>query len=144
MTNSVRQDRHGPTWPLGLIVNATPGTPVGIMSLVDSSGVNDPNTITTSTAAEFTVRAQQIVFVGMKAGTTHGLQNNSGNIYIIQRGGTGSANRDDTGTIVLVVPTGATAVLASAPLNRNVFCPYEYQIDSDNVGDSCLVTLIIQ
>jgi hypothetical protein len=37
MANSVLLDRHGPDWPLGFIKVVTPGTPVGLMSLVHSS-----------------------------------------------------------------------------------------------------------
>ena len=146
MASGVRKDYHGAVWPLGLIGNSpqiTPGTPVGIMSLVDPNSVNDPNQTTTTGSNEFTVRAQQIEFQAFKA-AAHGLQNNTGNIYIIKRGGSGSANRDDYGTIITCLTPGQTFFLASAPLNRNVFSPYDYQIDCDSAGDSCLVSLIIQ
>jgi len=144
-TQSVRRDFQGPIWPLGLIAVATPGTPVGIMSLVDSSSVNDPNKATSSTSNEYTQgRAQQIIFQGVKAGASHGLQNNTGNVYILRRGGTGAANRDDYGTMMGYVAPGGSFVLASAAPNKDVFSAYEYFLDADNAGDSALVSLVIQ
>jgi hypothetical protein len=144
MAQSIRKDFNGPIWPLGLIVVATPGTPVSIMSLVDPTSANDPNTLSSriTPAQEYTVRAQQIIFQGYKA--SGGLAGNSGNIYILRRGGNGSNNRTDYGTMALVVATGQTIVLASAPLNRNVFSPYDYFVDADNASDGCLVTLVVQ
>lgn len=147
MTASVQQDRSGPDWPLGFISVATPGTPVGMMSLVDPTGVNDPASPTpgTSGADEYTARAQQIMIQGMKPGASHGTANNTGNIYIVRKGqGAGAGNRDDTGAIVATIAPGQTLFLASAPLNRNVWSPYRYSIDADNAGDGAFVTLIIQ
>jgi hypothetical protein len=144
MALSVRKDFNGPIWPLGLIVVAAPGTPIAIMSLVDPTSQWDPNTLSSriTPAQEYTVRAQQIMFQGVKA--SGGTTNNTGNIYIMRRGGTGSNNRTDYGTMVLALGAGLTFFLASAPMNRNVFSPYDYAIDADNAGDSCLVSLIIQ
>ena len=144
-TQSIQKDRQGPDWPLGTIVVVTPGTPVSIMSLVDPNNLNAPGTPTpgTSGADEYTVRAQQICFQGFKA-NTHGLQANTGNIYIVRKGVQGAGNRDDYGSIVAVIPSGLTMWLASAALNRNVFSPYRYFIDADNANDACQVTLLIQ
>jgi len=154
MALSVRKDFQGPIWPLGLIVVATPGTPVNIMSLVDPGLADDPNNLSPgslrSPLPEYAVRAQQIMFQGVKA--AGGTTSNSGNVYIMRRGGTllsppggvSANNRTDYGTMVLALGAGLTFFLASAPLNRNVFSPYDYAIDADNAGDSCLVSLIIQ
>lgn len=160
MAASVHQDRQGPDWPLGLVVVATPGTPVGVMSVVDAANSNAPQTATppnpgslipsppkvgTDPSDEFTVRAQQIIFQGVKAGASHGLTNNSGNIYIVrQPTGANTGNRDDTGVIVATIAPGQTFILGSAALNRNVYNPYRYRIDADNANDAALVTLIIQ
>jgi hypothetical protein len=161
MTNSVHKDWNGPDWPLGVVVVATAGTPVNIMSLVDSGNVNDPATGTPTiggqipsppiapktgdTSNEYTVRFQQIIFQGLKAGASHGLQNNSGFIYIVRKAqGSGSGNRDDYGDIVAAIAPGQSFVLGSAALNRNVYNPYRYSVDADNNGDSCLVTGIVQ
>ena len=149
MTLSVRQDINGPEWPLGLIVVATPGTPVSIMSLVDSSSLGDPNTKAGPPggpvgAREYPPRCNQIEFQGFKGNAGVGLINNTGNIYIIRRGGTGSGNRTDYGTIVTVLVPGGSKVLGASALNRDVYSPYDYLIDADNAGDSCLVTLILQ
>jgi hypothetical protein len=143
-TQSVQKDREGPDWPLGLIT-PTINTPLSIMSLVDASNVNDPSTPTpgTSGSNEYTERAQQIIFQAYKP-SGHGLQNNTGNIYIVRKGVQGAGNRDDYGSVVAVLTPGQTLVLASAALNRNVFNPYRYFIDADTQGDSCLVTLLIQ
>lgn len=147
MALSVMLDEYGPDWPLGLIVVATPGTPVGIMSLVDSASVNAPNTITpTGTVAgeyEYSPSVQQIFFAAVKAGASHGTQNNTGNIYIVRKGVQGAGNRDDYGAMVFPLAPGASLFLSSAPLERNVFSPYRYSIDADNANDSCLVTLLI-
>jgi hypothetical protein len=143
MANSVMKDKQGPDWPLGLIVVTSPGTPVELMGLVDSTDVNEPESATSATSDEYTVRAQQIIFQGVKAGAAHGLQNNTGNVYVV-REGTGPSNHDDPGAIVAVITPGTTFVLGSAPLNRDVFSPYRYRIDADTANDACLVTLIIQ
>jgi hypothetical protein len=64
VANSVCKDKQGPVWPLGNIIVAAAGTPVNIMSLVDASNVNQPETPTPGTAGadEYTSRAQQIIF----------------------------------------------------------------------------------
>jgi hypothetical protein len=145
MANSINKDRQGPDWPLGFIAVVTPGTPVEVMSLVDPAPEpNEPETATSATSDEYTVRAQQILFQAYKPGASHGMQNNTGNIYIVRDAAGGSGNRDDTGGIVAVLTPGQTLTLASAPLNRNVFSPYRYRIDADNAGDGALVTLIVQ
>jgi hypothetical protein len=143
---SVYQDKQGPDWPLGFIKVATPGTPVELMSLVDPTGVNDPNAVTSSTSDEYTPRCQQIQIQAFKPGATHGMQLNAGNVYIVRDDGAGggSGNRDDPGAIVTILAPGQTYFLASAPVNRNVFSPYRYSVDADNANDGVLVTLIIQ
>jgi hypothetical protein len=145
MANSIQQCRQGPLWPLGSVVVATPGTPVNMMSVVDSTLKNAPDKPVPGTtgANEYTVRCQQIIIQGMKSNAGTGLTNNTGNIYVILKG-TGSNNRTDTGCIVLTVPAGQTGVIASAPMVMNVFNPYLLYLDSDNSGDSAMVTLIIQ
>jgi len=142
---SVMQDKQGPIWPLGQIVVTSPGTPVNIMSLVDSTNRDAPETANPSAAgvpgAEYTNRAQQILFQAFKGSPA---VNNTGNIYIIKKGGTGTQNRSDTGAIVVILAPGQTFSLGSAALNRNVFNAYEYFIDADNANDCAQVTLIIQ
>jgi len=145
MANSIQKSPQGPLWVLGLIAVATPGTPVSMMNNVDPARTNAPETGTSSLTAEYTVRAQQIVIQGMKSNAGTGLVNNTGNIYVCVKGaGGGSGNRTDTGSIVLTIAPGLTGVIASAPLNRNVFSPYQLYIDADNAGDSAQVCLIIQ
>jgi len=151
MANSVLNLRQGPIWPLGMIVNVTPGTPVNIMSLVDPSSVNDPNAKTGTQSYEYTVRAYEILFQAAKVGASHGTQINTGNIYILKRGGTaGSGNRDDYGVLIATLSQGTTGVyppvfrLTAAAMNRNIFNPYDFLIDADNTGDGCQVTLNIQ
>jgi len=144
MSTSVQQNPQGPAWPLGSIAVATPGTPVSIMSLVDPTSVNAPETATTTKSAEYAPRAQSIFFQAYKAGASHGLTPNTGNLYIIQKGGSGSNNRDDTGSILYVLLPGQTWTLDAAALNRNVFNPYLYYLDADNAADAAQVTLQIQ
>jgi hypothetical protein len=148
-TQSVEIDVNGPDWPLGMIAVVTPGTPVSIMSLVDPSAVNAPNQATstpgTTTAGQFeySPSVQQIAFLAVKAGASHGTQNNTGNVYIVRKGVQGAGNRDDYGAMVWALGPGQNLFLSSAPLERNVFSPYRYYIDADTAGDSCLVTLLI-
>jgi hypothetical protein len=148
MTNSVQKDVAGPDWPLGFIAVATPGTPVGIMSLVDPSGVNDPATPTPGTAgaAEYSSRAYQIQFQGFKpGGAKGGFIFNAGFVYVVRRPvGAGSGGHGDAGCIVAILGPGDTYFLDAAPTNRNVWSPYRYSIDADNAGDGALVTLVIQ
>lgn len=147
MANSVLLDTYGPDWPLGSIAVVTPGVPVSIMSLVDPSFVNDPGSPTPPGAVkklEYTPAAQQIFFQAMKPGAAHGLQNNTGNIYIVRIGAGGAGNRDDYGAIVACLQSGQSFFLASAALNRNVYSPYRYYIDADNAGDCAQCTLIMQ
>jgi hypothetical protein len=150
LANTVEKNKQGPVWILGNIAVATPGTPVGIMSLVDPSSVNDPNNPTSTTSDEYTVRAYQILFQPSKAGASHGLQQNTGNIYIIKRGaGAGSGNRDDLGVVIVTLTQGAASsmplpfALTAAPLDRNVFNPYDFLIDADTPADGAQVTLVI-
>lgn len=146
MANGVQKVPQGPFWPLGNIVVLTPSTPVRLTSLVDPTGVNNPNTASGTTSDEYTRRCNQIIIQGMKDSGT-GLTNNTGNIYLILKGGTaagGSDNRTDKGAIILTIPSGTTAVIAASPLNRNVFTPYNLFLDADNAGDAGQVTLVIQ
>jgi len=147
MANGVSKSPQGPFWPLGNIVVVTPGTPVNMMSLVDSALKGDPGVVTGSTTAvpEYTVRANMIVVQGMKSNGGNGLTNNSGNVYVIQKGSVGGTNnRSDLGCIILAVPLGQTGVITSAPLNRNTLDPYLLWIDGDNASDGAQITLIIQ
>lgn len=152
---TVLRDRQGPDWPLGLIAVVTPGTPVSIMSIVDSANSDDPATATppnpgvpsppkpgTDPSNEYTVTCQQIIFQGYKAGAAPPVAAmNSGLVYIIRKGAAGAS---DTGTIVKILQPGETWVLASSALNSNVFSPYRYKLDADNAGDGALVTLLVQ
>jgi hypothetical protein len=150
---TVLRDRQGPDWPLGLIAVATPGTPVGIMSIVDSANSDDPATATPTAPGppspapgkdasnDYTVTCQQIIFQGYKAGSGTVAAMNSGLVYIIRKG---AANASDTGTIVKILQPGETWVLASSALNSNVLSPYRYILDADIAGDGALVTLLVQ
>jgi len=146
MTQSVELDKQGPDWPLGFIKVVTPGTVVGIMSLVDPNSVNAPQKPTPGTAGadEYTVQAQQIIFQGFTGASGTGVVNNTGNVYIMRAKVQGNGDRTDYGAMVKVLSPGETFFLASAPLNRNVFNPYRYFLDADNANDGAIVTLIIQ
>jgi hypothetical protein len=147
MALSVAKDITGPIWPLGLIVVTVPGTPVAIMSLVDPSLVNAPSQAasTTNSTLEYTPACQQIQIQGFNA-ATHGLQNNTGNIYLVKKleATAGGGNRDDYGVMVAVILPGQTLIYGSAATNLNVFSPYQYYVDADNANDSALISLIIQ
>jgi hypothetical protein len=115
------------------------------MSLVDATSVNAPETASSSQTAEYTMRAQQIIFQALKAGAgPPALANNTGLLYIIRKGaGGGTGNKTDLGTIIKVLAPGETWVLGSSAQVRNVFDPYRYFVDADTSGDACQVTLLI-
>lgn len=146
MTNSVQRDVSGPDWPLGFIKVVTPGTVVGLMSLVDPAGVNDPASPSSlAGAAEYTVRAYQIQLQGYKPNGSGGMIYNNGFVYLIRKpAGGGSGDRNDTGSIVGVIAPGQSYFFDAAPINRNVWSPYRYFLDADNADDGALATLIIQ
>lgn len=147
MANSVHKDRQGPVWPLGSIVVPTPGTYVSIMSLVDPTQANAPESPTPGTAGadEYTSRAQQIIFQGFKAGAVPPkLTANTGNVYVVRKALAGAGGASDIGTVVAVIAPGGSFILGSAALNRNVYSLYEYLIDADTANDACQVTAIIQ
>jgi len=144
MANSVLQSKRGPIWPLGSIVVTSAGTPVNLMSLVDPTSVNAPQTATPGTAGadEYTVKCNQIIIQGVRSNSGNGLTNNTGNIYLILKG-KGSNNRTDTGCIIAQIATGQTLVIAPAAMNVEVFNPYLLWLDADNANDAGQVTLII-
>ena len=145
MPPSILKDFQGPDWPLGSIVVATPGVPVGIMSLVDPLSVNDPNSATSLSSGEYTVRAHQIQFQGMRPGVGGGLTTNTGNIYVVRAAPPkqGSGNRADSGCIVAVIFPGQTFFFSAAEQNMDVLSPYRYFIDADNTGDASQTTLYL-
>jgi hypothetical protein len=145
VANSVLKDRQGPDWPLGYINVPTPGTPVNIMSVVDPSNLNDPDTPTPGTpgADEYTVRCNVIAVQGYKF-VGPGWALNSGNIYVVRApnsGGSGGIN--DSGVLVWVVAPGSYAQIPVSALVRNANNPYRYFIDADTAGDGANVVLWI-
>lgn len=143
-TQSVQKDFQGPDWPLGCILVVTPGTPVNIMSLVDATNRNAPQTPTTvgGSVGEYTQRCNQITFQAYIP-DTNGMKANTGNIYICRTGVQGAGNRDDYGSIIEVLTPGQTFSVGSSAQVKDVFSPYRYFIDADNAGDGALVTLFI-
>jgi hypothetical protein len=145
LTNSIHKNVHGPDWPLGFISVPTPGVPVSIMSLVDPAFLNSPDSPTVQTADEYTWRAHEIILSAYKPGASHGMQLNTGNVYICRKGAPpGTGNRDDTGSMFPPLTPGQTLFISSAALNFNVWSPYEYFVDADNAGDGVIAMLIIQ
>lgn len=147
MPNSVHLDKFGPDWPLGNIVVTVPGTPVAITSLVDPSGVNNPNTPTpgTSGADEYTENAQQLIFQAFKAGAAPPkLAPNTGNVYVVRKALAGAGGVGDVGTVVAVLIPGQTFILSSSAMTKNVYNLYRYFIDADTANDACQVTAVMQ
>lgn len=147
MANSVHLDKQGPIWPLGNIVVVTPGTYVNIMSLVDSTNKNAPESPTPGTvgADEYTCRAQQIIFQAFKAGGgPPKVVVNAGIIYIVKKPLAAAGGISDLGTVIAILTAGQTFTLGSAARNLNVYNLYEYFIDADTANDACQVTAIIQ
>jgi hypothetical protein len=154
MAQSLYRGYSGPLVPLGLVAVGTPGTPVQFTVNIDPTSLNAPETFTPAPSAnntgaatssnEFTITCQQIIIQAYKSNGGTGVVNNTGNIYIMMKGAGGSGNRTDFGAMVAVLTPGQTLILASAPVNCNVFNPYKYFVDADNPGDSALVTLVNQ
>jgi hypothetical protein len=146
MANSVLKLPAGPIWPLGNIVVTSPGTPVSLMSLTDPSLYNAPETQSSVNSYEYTNISQQIIFQAIKAGVSHGTQNNTGNVYLVMyaaRTGTNTGNRDDLGTLIWAFAPGSNLFLSSAPLSRNKWSPYALYVDADNANDGLQVSLLI-
>lgn len=144
MANSILQDRYGPDWPLGFISVAAPGTPVGIMSVVDPNSLNNPNNALAVGSDIQSVAFQQIVFWALKPSAGKWVPN-TGQIYVVRApSGGGSGGRADSGVLVAVIQPGNFFNLASAPAVVNVFGAYRYFIDADNAGDGAAVVGIIQ
>lgn len=145
MANSILKSYRLSLFPLGLVTVAASGTPVGLMSVADASNLSAPGTTTpgTSGATEYSTRAQQIMFQACKSVAP--FVDNVGAIYLlVAPAGAGTGNKTDSGVIVHVLQPGETFFLASAPLNVNVFSPYDVRVDSDNSGDGVLACLLIQ
>lgn len=140
---SILKDFQGPDWPLGFVEVTAPGTPVGIMTNVDSGGVNDPSVATSATSAEYTQRANQIIFWAFKPKLGGGAQVNTGNVYVVRKPASGAGGKGDTGVIVAILTPGMVWTLGTAAVNRNVFSPYRYLIDADVAGEGAFVTLDI-
>ena len=146
MANSILLDYQGPDWPLGFIAVPTPGTPVNIMSLVDPTGANNPNTIAVagSNAAEYSPSVYSVWFQGLKPGNNSvgQMQHNAGNVYIMRKGAGGSGNNSDTGAMVQILAPGGSVALPISPATQRGFSPYRYYLDADNAGDGALCTAI--
>jgi hypothetical protein len=145
---TVHKDKQGPVWPLGQIAVATPGTQVSIMSLVDPSSVNAPETATPGTVGsdEYTCRAYAIIFMPFKAGSGTILAANTSNklVYVVRKPTAGNGGTADTGVVVIALrPGDPPFVLTGAALNRNMFNLYEFFIDADSAGDGMQVTALI-
>lgn len=145
MADSIQRDIGGPDWPIGLIVVASPGTPVGLMSVVDPANLGAPQTVAASSSPyQSSWTAQQIMLQGFQKGDGDtGLQDNTGNVYLMRAGHGGDGTKADYGSIVACIKPGQTIFLASAPSARNVFSPYRYFVDADNAGDAVLATLFV-
>jgi len=146
MTTSVQKNKYGPFWPQGCILVPTPGTPVRLTSLIDPNSVNAPEAATSSTADEYTPAFHTIFLQGYTtngAPGNHGLVPNSGNIYVIIKGGAGSNNRDDSGSILYVLGPGLNLFLNAAELNLNAFNPYQFWFDADTANDGVLAVGVV-
>ena len=124
--------------------SAVPGNRVIITNCANLTPAFSANNTGAAVATnEFTMRCQQIVIQGVKSNAGTGVVNNTGNVYVMLKGN-GTSNRTDFGAMVLIVAPGATAVIASAPFDVNVFNPHKFFLDADTAGDSALITMIVQ
>ena len=149
--NTVVQNPQGITWPLGFISVATPGTPVGIMSLVDPNNNNAPGTPTGrgSGVGEYTPVCHKIWFQACRVGNNNvAITPSTGNVYILMANqnaanGTGPGNRSDTGVVLGILNNQlGFEQIPSMEFEGPTISPYAYAIDADNAGDGVLVTMI--
>lgn len=141
---SVQIDRLGPDWPLGFIAVLNPGQPVSIMSLVDATNKESPNTADPPTTSyEYNIQCNQIVFWGFKPGAGHGCQRNTGNVYVMRKGVGGDGSRDDDGSRVGIIEPGQSFSLIPAATRGQSFSPYRYFLDADNANDGAYPVLVI-
>ena len=158
MAVSTLKNIYGPLWPLGLIVVATKGTPVSIMSLVDATSANAPETASTAAGLQTTTTgmyeyascaAYDILLTPMKS--VNPVVANTGAIYVVmyplRTAGTG--NNADPGVLVMTIPPFTAGTLTPVHLSSTVgrlsshFNPYNLYLDSDNNSDGAIVTLLI-
>jgi hypothetical protein len=147
MALSVQKNPYGPAWGLGAIVVPTPGTPVNIMSLVDSGNVNAPETPIgpgTQAGGEYTPAAHKIFYQGVHPGAgNNGMVYNTGMAYLCVKGAGGAGNRADSGSILAVIPPGGAGSWPAGEQERNTISPYKFYIDVDSANDGALLSLAI-
>lgn len=143
MALSVMKDRSGPDWPLGVVVVATPGTPVNIMVNVDPSNNNAPGTTSNNNVAEYTPRCHKVLIQGLHAAANNnGAVFNSGFLYVTRTPAGGAGGRADSGCWVQVIPQGGSALIPADEVDLATLSPYRYFLDADTAGDGGLVTLV--
>lgn len=143
MSNSILADIQGPDWPLGSVAVATPGTPVGLMSVADPTSKWAPGTAVDPLVGlpGYTVRGYRLVMYGYKnSGTTWVA--NTGNVYLLRKG-SGSSNRSDSGVLVEVIPTAGRVVIEGVSLVKDWCSPYRYFVDADTAADALTAVLWI-
>jgi hypothetical protein len=133
-------DTSGPDIELGFVKVVAAGTPVNIMYNVDPTLAEAPETSNRTGGKLFPpYRFQQIMFRAMKP-AAHGMEDNTGNIYILRASGT----RDTPDLMVAILKKGETLFLASSPRVGDTFNPYRYYIDADSNDDGALITGLTQ
>lgn len=136
---TVLYDIHGPDWPLSYIAPTIAGVPVRLMLAVDPTNINAPETPSQVGAYEYSTRFHEILFQGFRPNKIGGMLPNTGNVYIVRKGG----NRDDPGTIVMVISPGQTITLTASPLVRDALSGYRYYVDADVDEEGVLITGLI-
>ena len=142
MALSVQKNRTGVVWPLGFIRVASPGTPVSLMSLVDSANVNAPGVPTSNLSSEYSPAARGL---GLQAflpnNNNSGMQPNAGNVYLLVPAAGGNGNLTDFGSMVKILPSGSDFYYPPEGCGVDLFNPYGLFIDADVAGDGVLAVL---
>jgi hypothetical protein len=152
MANSTIQNPQGTFWPLGFIPVANNGTPVNIMSVVDSQMVNAPGNPVGpgyANAAEFSPTCHRIWIQAVKPGNGNvAWQNTSGNVYVLMPLGPGNqnsggpGNKSDSGVLIALLTPGGFVNLPSMEWDGPTISPYGFVIDADVNGDGANVVLV--
>jgi hypothetical protein len=127
-------NQQGPTYCLGRINVAVPGTPAPLNQNVTT------NTAFATVANPVALRCSEITFKAPGGGTGAAGTNvaNTGAVYVCFKGG----NRTIANSIIVDLQPGQGFVMSNGT-SSNTYDASSYVIDSDNANDGCRVTLTV-
>ncbi len=113
-----------------------------LMSLVDPSNNNSPDTPTNTLTAEYPWSALAVSLQAFHQGAgNNNMTPNSGSVYLLVKGAQGPGNKSDPGAMIKVLLPTADFSYPSGPYHGLRFSPYSLYIDADVAGDGVLAVL---